>query len=198
MTGYLNLARAVLAAYPLESAPPGYEENEENEETPPWDQAEAERLLDHLRREVARLEAAWPGGKFPPGQANVVQIAVEVCESYATNYDLEAARGWDALALLRRAVPWAVEIAGRRHTPPAAAPDLGHEEGLCRCLESYFGWPEGSAALWDPPKDVPKKDAPCPASEAPPERQEAQAGERQRGLFDDVAPPTALDWRLAL
>ena len=191
MPGYLDLARRALA-HPEPSG--ACEQSEESELTPaPFDHAEAERLLDHLRREVARLQAAWPGGKFPPVKANVVQIAVEVCESYATNYDLEAARGWDALALLRRAVPWAVEIAGRRHTPPAAAPDLGHEEGLCRCLESYFGWPEGSAALWDPPKDVPEEEALRPAGKAPPARGEPPAGERQRGLFDDYVPPTALD-----
>jgi hypothetical protein len=91
------------------------EQSEVSELTPAaWDQAEADRLLDHLRRELAQLERAWPGGQFPPVKANVVQVAVEVCESYIRDHDLEAARGWDALALLRAAVPWALRLA----TPP--------------------------------------------------------------------------------
>jgi hypothetical protein len=125
MPGYLDLARRALAhseesahparlhAEPLPSA--GREVSEVSEVTPViWDQAEADRLLDHLRRRLARLERAWPKGQFPPVKANVVRIAVEVCESYVRDHDLEAARGWDALALLRAAVPWAVGLA----TPP--------------------------------------------------------------------------------
>jgi hypothetical protein len=44
-----------------------------------------------------------------------VQIGVAICEAYVRDHDLEAARGWDALALLREAVPWVVGLA----TPPA-------------------------------------------------------------------------------
>lgn len=76
-----------------------------------WDQAEAERLLAHLRWELSRLELTWPGGRFPRVEANVVLIAVKVCESYVRDHDLEAARGWDALALLRDAVPFVLELA---------------------------------------------------------------------------------------
>jgi hypothetical protein len=85
---------------------------------PAWDPAEAERLLSHLRGELARLERAWPGGQFPPAKAGAVRIAAEVCETYALDHDLEAARGWNPLALLRAAVPWAVGLA----TPPTPAP----------------------------------------------------------------------------
>src|SRR5262245_48380345 len=81
----------------------------------PWDQSEADRLLDQLHRETGRLERTWPGGKFPQARVKVVQIAVEVCESYVRDHEREAARGWDALALLRDAVPWAIGLA----TPPA-------------------------------------------------------------------------------
>jgi hypothetical protein len=81
-----------------------------------WDQAEAERLLDHLRCELARLEHTWPGAKFPPAKANAVQIAVEVCESYVQDHDREAAAGWDAAALLRSAVAGTLSLA----TPPTA------------------------------------------------------------------------------
>src|SRR4051794_12634550 len=55
--------------------------------------SEAEELLDHLRREVARLERTWPGGKFPAVRANVVQIAVEVCEGYVRDREMEARCG---------------------------------------------------------------------------------------------------------
>jgi hypothetical protein len=40
-----------------------------------------------------------------------VQIAVELRESYVRDHQREAARGWDALALLRNAVPWDIRLA---------------------------------------------------------------------------------------
>jgi hypothetical protein len=83
-------------------------------EAPPWDQAEADRLLDQLRRELARLEHTWPGGKLPPDRQNVVQIGVEECEYYVRNHQLEAACGWNPLALLRDALPGVLRLA----TPP--------------------------------------------------------------------------------
>jgi hypothetical protein len=85
---------------------------------PAWDQAEAERLLAELREGLARLERAWPGGKFPPVKANVVAIFSEVCDGYVRDHDLEAARGWDALALLRGAVRRALSLAA----PPTSEP----------------------------------------------------------------------------
>src|SRR5438094_6498934 len=79
MPGYLDLARQALArsaesAHPARPRPlplpsRDREQSEVSEITPAaWDQAEAERLLDHLRRELARLERTWPGGQVSPGQ----------------------------------------------------------------------------------------------------------------------------------
>jgi hypothetical protein len=112
--GYLALARQALARTAAEpSADRADREVSELSELTPaaWDQAEAEHLLGHLRRELTRLERTWPGGKFPPVTANVVGIFTEVCESYVRDHELEAARGWDALALLRAAVARALDLA---------------------------------------------------------------------------------------
>jgi hypothetical protein len=81
-------------------------------------------LLNYLRCELVRLERTWPGSKFPPVKVNVVQIGVEVCESYVRDHDLEAARGWDALTLLRAAVPWVLSLARYGPVPSQAGPDL--------------------------------------------------------------------------
>jgi hypothetical protein len=71
-------------------------------------------LLEHLRRELAWLERLWPKERFPPVKANVIGIYTEVCEGYVRDHELEAARGWDALDLLRSAVRSALTLA----TPP--------------------------------------------------------------------------------
>jgi hypothetical protein len=114
--GYLDLARQALARTASEPLA-DREISEVSEQTPVvWDQAEAERLLGHLRRELARLEQAWPGGRLPPVKANAVGVYIEVCEGYVRDHDLEVARGWDALELLRAAVARALTLA----TPPAA------------------------------------------------------------------------------
>jgi hypothetical protein len=76
-----------------------------------WDQAEAERLLAQLREGITRFELTWPDGKFPPVMANILRIGVEVCEAYIRDHELEVARGWDALALLRDAVPRFLSLA---------------------------------------------------------------------------------------
>jgi hypothetical protein len=109
--GYLDLARQALARTTPELST-DREGSERSEITPAvWDQAEAERLLGRLRHELARLERTWPGGTFPPVRANAVRIFTEVCESYVRDHDLEAARGWDVLALLRGAVARVLTLA---------------------------------------------------------------------------------------
>jgi hypothetical protein len=76
-----------------------------------WDQAEADRLMAELRDGLVRLEHAWPRGKFPQVKASILQAGVAVCEGYVRDRDLEAVRGWDALALLRGAVPCVLGLA---------------------------------------------------------------------------------------
>jgi hypothetical protein len=104
MPGYLDLARAALAAFPPEPARPGYEQNEKNELIPAWDQAAAGRLLAELRAEVAAVEAVF-GGRTPAPLATAMADALAIAEGYVANHDLEARRGWDALALLRGVAP---------------------------------------------------------------------------------------------
>jgi hypothetical protein len=51
-----------------------------------------------------------------------LSIYTEVCEGYVRDCELEAARGWDTLALLRDAVALALA----RATPPTARMPLAH------------------------------------------------------------------------
>jgi hypothetical protein len=68
--------------------------------TPSWDQAAADALLVELRAEVARIEQSFRG-KLPPALSNVLSDALAIAEGYVANHQEEAARGWDALELLR-------------------------------------------------------------------------------------------------
>jgi hypothetical protein len=78
---------------------------------PPWDQAEADRLLTELRDGLARIERERYRGRFPPLLAKVVGGGLAVCETYVRDHEREAARGWDALELLRGAVPGVLSMA---------------------------------------------------------------------------------------
>jgi hypothetical protein len=78
---------------------------------PPWDQAEADRLLTRLRDGLAQIERDQYSGKFPPHLAIVTANGVKVCEAYAQDHEREAARGWNALELLRGAVSDLLAIA---------------------------------------------------------------------------------------
>jgi hypothetical protein len=81
-------------------------------ELPPWDQAEADRLLAEARAALAHAEGAHRAGRMTAVRRNLVALWLEVCEGYACDHDREAWRGWDALALLRSATRHAVVAAG--------------------------------------------------------------------------------------
>jgi hypothetical protein len=104
MSGYLDLAREALAALPQQRACHRYEVNELNEQSPSWDQTAADDLMVRLRTEVATVEATF-GGRPPTALANVLADALAIACGYVANHELEARRGWDALALLRGMVP---------------------------------------------------------------------------------------------
>lgn len=70
-----------------------------------WDQAEADRLLAELRSAVGRARWREFGGKFPAHLGNVVGDLLAVAEGYVANREAEAARGWDAMRLLRGVRP---------------------------------------------------------------------------------------------
>jgi hypothetical protein len=74
--------------------------------------SESEPLLNRLRDEVARLERVDFGGNLPAPLAHVLADAVVIAESYAANQEAEAARGWDALQLLRGMVPYVRRCVG--------------------------------------------------------------------------------------
>jgi hypothetical protein len=81
---------------------------------PPWEhQEEADRLLAQLRQDIARAEREQRDGRSLPLMKSAVRTWVDVCEGYVRNYAVEAARGWDALALLRAAAKRAREAARR-------------------------------------------------------------------------------------
>jgi hypothetical protein len=119
--------------------------------TPRTPFSEGERILADLRAELTRLRAACPGGNFPPRTANVVRLWLEVCEGYIANHEAEALRGWSALDLLRSTVPRVLAAArgDGKALPVTYTPS--ERDLLCRWLESFHGWPAGSAALWGPP-----------------------------------------------
>jgi hypothetical protein len=66
-----------------------------------WDPAEADRLLAHLRTELARIKWEKFRGQIPPALANVTADGLVIAEGYIRNHEQEAARGWDALQMLR-------------------------------------------------------------------------------------------------
>jgi hypothetical protein len=90
-----------------------------------WDQAEADRLLADLRGRLARVEAAVAAGEAPAVRAAALRTWLEVGEGYVRDRDLEAARGWDALALLRGAVARAVILATTPHASVRDGPAGG-------------------------------------------------------------------------
>ncbi len=76
---------------------------EEQSCVPAWNPAEADRLLAELRAEVDRLRQADFRGRFPEPLATVVNDYLELGQQYIEQHEQEAARGWDALALLQEA-----------------------------------------------------------------------------------------------
>ena len=79
---------------------------------PPWDAVAADALLEELRAEVARTRAAFGGA--PPGPLGVLLAdALVIGERYVREHEFEAARGWNALDLLRELVPHVQEITKR-------------------------------------------------------------------------------------
>jgi hypothetical protein len=71
----------------------------------PWDQAEADRLLAELREQASWSRSEDFGGRFPEVVGHVVEDLLAVAEGYVANQEQEAARGWDALQLLRGVGP---------------------------------------------------------------------------------------------
>jgi len=116
-----------------------------------WGQAEAERLLAQLREALARVEAAVVAGEAPAARADALRTWLEVAEGFVSDREREAARGWDALELLRGAARQALRAAAGEQPPPVAYTPA-EEARLCRWLESFYGWSPGSAALWEPPE----------------------------------------------
>jgi hypothetical protein len=103
----------------------------------PWDQAEAERLVARLREGLDRVERAVAVGKAPPARLAAMRTWLEVAEGYIRDRGLEAARGCDAMELLRGAVGSALALASHG-PPPPVPPDPAHDAELCRWLTVYF------------------------------------------------------------
>ena len=80
---------------------------------PPWDQADAERLVAEARATVASAEAEHKAGRVTAVRLNVIRIWLEVVEGYMRDHAMEATRGWDVIPLLRSAVQRAHRAASR-------------------------------------------------------------------------------------
>jgi molecular chaperone GrpE len=103
---------AILAA-PAAPLPPARPSKPSKPSAASWDPAEAERLLQGLRAALARVEADVAAGLAPAARAAAVRTWLEVGEGFVNDHEREAARGWDALALLRGAVAEALKAAQR-------------------------------------------------------------------------------------
>jgi hypothetical protein len=89
---------------------------------PPWDQGEADRLLAELRSEVERVKAGFRG-PLPGPLAVLLDDAVAVGERYVHEHTAEAARGWDAMALLAELAPLVRDLVARWGRAQAGAAD---------------------------------------------------------------------------
>ena len=85
---------------------------------PPWDQAEADRLLAETRAVVASAEAEHRAGRMTAVRLNVVRLWLDVCLGYDRDHELEARRGWDVMLLLRAATRRAIRAAAGEVPPP--------------------------------------------------------------------------------
>jgi hypothetical protein len=77
-----------------------------------WDQTTAELLLANVKHEVDRIRTGY-GGRPPAPLARLLEDAIVIGERYIRDYEIEAARGWDALELLRDLVPHVRDLAAR-------------------------------------------------------------------------------------
>jgi hypothetical protein len=66
-----------------------------------WHQAEAEKLLADLRATVERINRSDFRGRPPALFRKLAADVVAIAEGHVRDHEMEAARGWDALELLR-------------------------------------------------------------------------------------------------
>src|SRR5262249_5161625 len=114
-----------------------------------WDQAGADRLLAELRTGLARIERQQYDGRFPEVLGRVVADLVAGGEGYARDHAMEAGRGWDALQLLRGAVPWVLSLAkggrpGSRGLPGPCTMEM--VPGMTHAFPPTADAPRGAAA----------------------------------------------------
>ena len=69
---------------------------------PPWNETEGKRIFDELSREVEMIRRKF-GGRQP--LATLLTDALAIASRFLRDREAEAARGWDALELLRGMVP---------------------------------------------------------------------------------------------
>jgi hypothetical protein len=87
-----------------------------------WDQAEADRLLAELRAAAHCVGRAAEAGRARPALAAVAALCLRLGEKFDREHELEAARGWDAMELLRDAAAQARRIAREVGLAPDAGP----------------------------------------------------------------------------
>jgi hypothetical protein len=71
---------------------------------PTWDEAEGARLFNELSREVETTRKRF-GGTPPRPVATLLVDVLNIGTRLISDHEAEAARGWDALALLADLVP---------------------------------------------------------------------------------------------
>jgi hypothetical protein len=80
---------------------------------PPWDQAEADRLLAALKAKALELARRHFAGRYPPTLAGAVSAYTEAAERLVRTHEMEAARGVDVLDMIRGFEPLITEMVTR-------------------------------------------------------------------------------------
>jgi hypothetical protein len=112
VASYLEIIRTAFEETPTHAGC-DYDRNDRNDKTPVWNQAEADSLLSEVRRLAEWAEGERKTGRIAESRRNAFGVWLEVCEKYARDRELEAARGWDALELLRGAAALVSGLARR-------------------------------------------------------------------------------------
>jgi hypothetical protein len=113
---YLELAKRVVVRPP--SSDEACNRSAADKTCAPWDQAAADAVLGELRAEVTRICTEF-GGAPPAPLDGLLSDAIAIGERYVREHELEAARGWDPLELLRDLVPFVRDLPARRRATKA-------------------------------------------------------------------------------
>jgi hypothetical protein len=77
----------------------------------PFDPAEADRVLAHLRAELTRIRQQRHAGTWPEALKHLEEDSIAICEGYVSNWQWEVGHGWDPMEMLQGGVRLALKRA---------------------------------------------------------------------------------------